>query len=268
MLPTGLEVAARTKLAIEEMTKWAREEFNLPTFSVDFKLTRKSDRSWCKSTGLRGSMIQLGVQSLMTKQVNALVEYKSFNRYLEVGGFKTDDWRLQHDCIIAHEMSHAVQFLLRMDAIRAGQSRVEGLGYIERGHGSFFLAIYKRFRNKFINSRVPRSAYTNPRQFFVEEDRMEELNPNDPLKGVLVQFSTGKRFEVVGKDPTIRGIYCYRAKNLRTGEMTRLKLQDIVACSGNAVKERALQHPEALIMELAIAAVQRPRRVVRRRRYY
>ena len=265
MLPKGLEVVGRTKLAIDEMTKWAREEFNIPSFAVEFKLTRRSDRGWCRMTH-KGPYIHLGVKSLMEKQPLAMVEYKSYNYYLEVGGFKTDDWRLHHDCVIAHEMSHAVQFWLIKQAAREagsyslrGRFHVPGLGYTETGHGAFFLAIYKRFRQRFINSRVPREAYCNPRKAFAEDEvKLEQVTANDPLKGVRVVFSGGKHFEVIGKDPSIRGMYNYRAKNLRTGQLTRLKLTDIMMCSEEA--KARLAGNENLMEESLIAALKQESR--------
>ena len=126
MLPKGQEVVARTKLTMVEMIRWARTEFNIPDFSVEYLLTSNSDRSWCKSN-IGSSRLQIGVQSLMKKEVLAFPEYRSFNNYMDVGGFKTSDWRLYLDALLAHEVSHAVQYELIRKAISEGaqQIRVE-----------------------------------------------------------------------------------------------------------------------------------------------
>jgi hypothetical protein len=258
MLPTGKEITARTKLVIDEITQFVREEFELPAFKVTYKLTGKSDRSWCRFT-ITGPQIQLGVQSLLSKPVRAFVEYKSFNNYLEVGGFKTDDWRLHHDAVIVHEMSHAVQFALIAIQGRGMRARVymPGMGYTETGHGSFFLAIYKRLRARFINDRVPREAYTAPRNNFDDEAVLSACA--HPLQGVEVIINH-KRFIVLGKEMSGRRTkYAYKGKCALTGQVYGLKLVDIAR--SDAARE-IIQRTPSLAAELTAYAA---REVTRRR---
>ncbi len=247
MLPTGKEITARAKLTVVEMTNWAREEFNLPNFSFGYKLAGSSDRSWCKYEG-RTARLQIGVQSLMTREVVGFMEYKSFNNYMEVGGFKTSDWRQWLDAVFAHEVAHAIQFeLINQARTKGAASRgygrntiylIEGLGWSDNGHGTFFLEIYKRIRNRFVNASLTRADYTAPRSNFKLDARIAVITSSCPHAGTRVRFSQGKQFVVLGRDPTIRGLYCYRAKNLATGAMTRLKLKDILSCTVLSVKSQ------------------------------
>lgn len=262
MLPKGSEIVARTKLTIEEITRFVREEFELPNFKVTYSLKGKSDRSWCRQN-INGPYIQLGVQSLLCKPVRAFVEYKSFNNYLEVGGFKTDDWRLWNDAVIVHEMSHAVQFELlkkwsRMSTQDPNSVRrrttgrrfdtsyyIPGLGWTETNHGTFFLAIYKRLRARFVNDRVPREAYTAPRNNF-DTEQVLALSAH-PLQGVEVIINR-KRFTILGKDGTRRSQYAYKGKCALTGQVFGLKLIDIA--STEAAK-RIIESNSMLSAELA-----------------
>lgn len=267
MLPKGQEVAARTKLTMVEMIRWARQEFNLPNFSVGYQLTSKSDRSWCKS-GFTESRLQIGVESLMKKEVIAFPEYRSFNNYMEVGGFKTTDWRLYLDAILAHEVSHAVQYELIRKAIKDGaQVRrrlkdvsyyVEGLGYTEGGHGSFFLAIYKRFRNRFINPSLTRADYTAPRTAFELAETI--TNGDHPLAGVAFKIN-GKTFTVLGKDEATRRQYAYKGKCNSTGTVYGVKLIDIAR---DAVAAEIIANNPALRAELAMLQAKTTRRTARR----
>jgi hypothetical protein len=271
MLPNGLEVVGRTKLAIDMMSQWAAAEFDIPGFKVDWKLKGKSDRSWCRQ--IATPFIQLGVQSMMSKPVIAFMEYKSFNRYLEVGGFKTNDWRLWLDTVIAHEMSHAVQWALirkaaaehNTIATRHSCYRIEGLGYTESGHGNFFLAIYKRFRQRFINDRVPREAYTAPRSCFAVDEVTTKFDPaGKPLEGCVVAINR-RYYTIVGRDASSRRDYCWKAKGA-DGNFVNLKLVDI--CHTADARTIVMDHPQLKHMYQAAQAKREVRAASRGRRRY
>lgn len=260
MLPKGSEVAARTKLTVNEIIAWARKEFELPTFTVSYKLTGKSNRSWCRDNAIKPH-IQIGVQEMMRTPVLAFAEYRSFNNYFEVGGFKTDDWRLWLDGVVAHEMAHAIQFALmrKLGANRFNRVYVPNVGYTESGHGNFFLWIYKQVRNRFVNDRVPRSAYTAPRQQFATEERV--IASNHPLQGTVVIINR-KRFELLGKDDSTRRQYAYKGKCLLTGTVYGLKLVDI---SKTPAANDIIQASPMLRAELAMMQAKAVRRAPRRR---
>lgn len=244
MLPTGKEITARTAILVEEISKWARDEFELPDFSVTYALKAKTDRMWCRG-GIKPYM-QLGVKSLLSREVVAFIEYKSFNNYLEVGGFKTDDWRLFLDACIVHEMSHAIQFELRKKWSKIARDNpgtipcrtqrgdvmylVPGLGWSESNHGSFFLHIYKRARNRFVNDRVPREAYTAPRKCFADPlgDALDKAFgvAGKPLEGCLVRINRGW-YVIQGFNADTRRDYAWSAKCPQTGRIVNLKLVDI-----------------------------------------
>jgi hypothetical protein len=244
MLPKGKEISARAVIIFDEIQRFAREEFNIPNFSVTRKLTARSDRGWC-----RGYHIQIGVQSLMTKPVIAFMEYKSFNNYLEVGGFKTDDWRLWFDAVVVHEMAHAVHnAICEREGIwkRArGINFVEGFGRFDsQPHGPTFLNIYKRLRNRFINDRVPREAYTAPRTMFdVPKTETGELKMDPvgkPLEGMAVRIG-GKYLIILGKEPNSRRPeFCWKAK-ASNGTIYNVKLTDL--CHTPEVRTIVLSNP-------------------------
>lgn len=268
MLPKGLDIVARTKLAIDEMTKWAREEFDLPKFKVDVRFKGSTDRTWARN--VETPLIQLGVQSLMKHPVVGFMEYRSFNNYLRVGGFKTDDWRLWLDAVIAHEMSHCVHYALKkkFGLGRRDYSMVDGWGRFDgQPHGTTFLNIYQRIRDRFVNDRVPREAYTAPRQNFAFPSHGPTLEGqrigSHPLTGVQIRIN-GRLFEVLGKgEESARKQYSYKAKCLRTGTVFGVKLVDIAATP--AANDIIAKNP-ALVRELEIAKMKAVRRV-RRSRY-
>lgn len=267
MFPKGKEVIGRAMILVREIEAFAKEEFGLD-MQTEVVFNGRGERSRGGHKNQK-PWISLKVAKLTTTPVVAWPEYKSFNHFIGIGGFVTDDWTLYLDALVCHEMGHAIQYQLILNAMKdpnavrhtfmargrskAGAGYRTPWGYTEGGHGTFFQNIYRKLRDRFVNDRVPRSAYTCPRNKFaddVDDAVIERVTAgNHPLTGTVIRIN-GSRFEVLGKEEDSRRQYAYKGKCLRTGKVYGLKLYDI---SRTPEAHDIIQKHPALVAELAVA---------------
>jgi hypothetical protein len=231
---------AHVEQTTAEQVEWMKSEFHLPSIPLFIKIADVPTgpvgqaRRLVKSGEFAGFRILIQSYHYLREEIQAFVEYASYNDLPEIGGFETNDWRIAVESIVAHELSHITQFALK-DAgsrhplfIDRGDRSLffEGLGRYESGHGDFFRKIYRRFRRQFINHRVPASAFTNPKKEFVEGDlfetRMKVKTGQHPLVGIKFDFK-GQQFEIAGLNPRNARLYGYMVKN-SNGTLLRCKL--------------------------------------------
>ena len=240
MLPTMDQFKAHVEKTTAEQVEWMKNEFHFDRVPLFIKIADVPTgpvgqaRRLVKSNQFAGFRILIQSYHYLREDIRAFVEYSSYNDSREIGGFETNDWRIAVDGIIAHELSHIAQFMLKDAGSRhplfiekCGKSLFfEGLGQYESGHGAFFRQIYKRFRRHFINHRVPLSAFNNPKKEFVEGDlfetRMKTKTGEHPLVGIKFLFK-GEVLEIAGRNPRNARLYGYMVKK-NDGSLCRCKL--------------------------------------------
>jgi hypothetical protein len=169
MLPTKNEITLRVHDLLKELVDFAQAEYDLNVRDINFNLGfRDCSRlgvAGCEADG-RPSM-KLNVGALLKSTPIAFVEFKSFNRNSQIGGFDTTDWKLWVDTLVVHEFAHVLQYAFnnrpnnrKKDSYRYNRtltkkhSFIEGFGYFEPNHGDFFKRIYLMLRKRWINDRA------------------------------------------------------------------------------------------------------------------
>lgn len=174
-----VEAHAFTKKVIPIMTAFARREFNLPkSFVIKVRIKTSPPRSWTK-----GQVVSIGGYHWDSRNFKAVPymhlklypvfysdifdEYEEYEDDPEIGEIRHCDSKTAILGLIAHEISHAVQFgMVYLPGDDADAECVKrGLPKFERGHGKLFQAIYRRFRREFVNKGrreigIPRKKYT------------------------------------------------------------------------------------------------------------
>lgn len=248
-LPTAKEFKEHAHQTVRVMSDWAREVFTLGQLPIKIRILDRNLNYYGQAGTRRDKQerfthFEMSLSSyhfLRYPQV-AVTEYASFNASKVIGGFESNDWRLGLDALIAHEMAHIIQFAVKMSAFDHkavgqehpmvtswnGATPVFGrMGPYEGHHGMFFQHIYKRVREQFINARVPRSAYTEPKFNFLVPDDFEERLAAMPKSGLegLRFMSNGRLLEVAGRNPnTRRKLYNYQVKEVATGRFLAIKM--------------------------------------------
>lgn len=145
------------------MTEFARERFNLPetwvpVVRLDFNPRRK--RSWGgrRRVGGRGNpmvpFMSLVLGRYVGGELTTFSEYKRFENDPVIGTFQAETWEGALACLIAHEISHSVQYTI------TDEDLVKELGGRKKGHGAFWQNIYAIFRKRFINSgNIPLATF-------------------------------------------------------------------------------------------------------------
>jgi hypothetical protein len=100
--------------------------------------------------------ISLSLYDLHHYRVRAFREYSSFAKDKVIGTVRTNDWKVYLKCLLAHELSHCVQWFLPISESKLTISKdvFEGLPKYEGNHRQFFRAIYSDLRIKYVNPEV------------------------------------------------------------------------------------------------------------------
>ena len=252
MLPTMDQFKAQVDKTVAEQVEWLKAEFCFGNMPLTVKIAdvptgpHGQARVCRKGKAFAGFQVKFQSYHYLRDELVAYTEYPTYNAWPEIGGFQTTDWILAVDTLIAHELAHVVQFALR----EAGSKHplyvarpeyptrlfFDGLGQQESGHGYFFRQIYKRFRQRFINHRVPASAYTDPRKDFIEgnafEERLAAKTGEHPLTGIKFNLK-GKTYEIAGRNPSNAKLFGYMVKT-PTGSFAKIKLSLICIYSPEA----------------------------------
>ena len=251
MLPTMAQFTAQVNAAVAEQVDWAKQEFGFSNLPLAIKIVDVETgalgmaRVVKRKGAFAGFEVKFQAYHFLRDQHIAVTEYATYNAWPEIGGFETDDWRLGVDALVAHELAHVIQFAYKYAGAAHphangpngnGKMTFGFLGAYEKGHSQFFRQIYKRFRQRWINSHISDSAYTNPEAPFVFQDtmakRIEEKTSDHPLKGIKFQFKN-KTYEVAGRNPRNAKLFGYMVKT-PTGSFAKIKLSLIVQQSPEA----------------------------------
>ena len=225
-LPTRQEVEDHARHTIRAMTSWACEEFGFHRFHpVDLNITFQSNwnRSWAgrgRRDGRQHGVLRLHLYQFTRCASLGHYEYADFADDLDIGGFTSDDWKLNLDGLIAHEFSHVIQYVLPYWHNKWGNPGKSGrygvMGLWEGGHGLFFQTIYRKVRREFVNSRLDLHNLANPCSDFDVE--------------ILPSDLAGKRvgnLVIIGRRPRAR-IYRYWARDLEDGDLVRVSAGELM----------------------------------------
>lgn len=147
--------------AARVMAEFARKRFNLgedwvPYVRPDFNPRRR--RSWGGVRCVGGVRSPVGAVPFMSLALarylgngaaTDLQEYKSFAADPVIGTFEGRCWEAAVNCLVAHELAHAIQYTLRNPEV------VQELGGFNKGHKSFWKNIYAILRQEYVNDRGP-----------------------------------------------------------------------------------------------------------------
>lgn len=181
-IPSKAMLESHIRKSFMEMKQYAHEEFDIAgsAYPINLEISYKAypnSHGICRQRGqskqkARGIYVKINAFNLVNYPVKGIVEYPIYEMNPSIGSFQTEDWRIWVDCILAHEMAHAVQFSMgsmRDHPLRDNTSvllRFNGFGTWENGHGSFFRKIYKNFRTKFVNHRIADMRFPHDRKSF------------------------------------------------------------------------------------------------------
>ncbi len=146
------------------MTEFARKRFNLgedwvPVVRPDFNPKRK--RSWGgrRNVGGMGKRMVPFMSLVLSRYTGenahtTFSEYKRFEKDPVIGTYEGTSWEMALAALIAHEISHAVQYTVKDEDI------IKELGGYGRGHGEFWRNIYAIFRKRFVNhGNIPVASF-------------------------------------------------------------------------------------------------------------
>lgn len=278
MLPTAQQFKAAALDEMFAMQVWAKEHFDLDNLPIKLTVSDAKRNYYGQASVKRDKQerfeafrIQISSHQALRYPVKAVSEYASFNKSKVIGGFETNDWRVWLRCLVAHEMSHVVQYALRFAAFEAkafgrehsrvtnwdGSTPVFGkMGPYESHHGNFFQHIYADFRRHWINPHIALSARTAPCSDFLIPDDFEErmlAMPKSGLEGIRFE-SNGRIIEVAGRNPKRNQLFNYVIRDA-DGALRRCKMMLIAERSGEALarikstpalREEFLAHSAAL----------------------
>lgn len=126
---------------------WAIEhiysDFTLQV-KLDWSLKRRCSRGGMYADGPGINMAMAHAYKDYSDEIYRFREYASFDADKSIGGFYAKDPYLKLECIILHEIAHALQFLsYRKNGVRC------------KPHGPVFKNFYKRLRTEFLNHKLP-----------------------------------------------------------------------------------------------------------------
>lgn len=143
----------------EKMVAYVRVKYDCPKFSpvvgVTFAANRKTSRGGVRHG--RAFFNIVAKRFLAAAQGTGMMdepEYKSFNRDPVIGGLYNVTWQKALASLVAHELSHSVQY---DQGTKVGAKRVLGIEELDdrneilRGHDWFWKRIYADLRTQFVN---------------------------------------------------------------------------------------------------------------------
>jgi hypothetical protein len=151
---------------IAEMSSYCRKKYDL---GYDWNIKTRLDYSESRKYNHGGIIyrnediipyISLTLFILERYQPRCYREYSRFANCKEIGSVSTKNWQEYLRLLIAHEISHSVQFSIEHSGSklikwykRQTSPKIQGLPKIEYAHGDFFQAIYRDLRKTFVNHR-------------------------------------------------------------------------------------------------------------------
>lgn len=254
-IPTPDEVASHARYSFDQMMSFARVEYIFPNMAAKLRIvdSRTANHHARRVTDKYGDLkhyeVKLNAYYVTRYPLLGVSEYQSLLRNKAIGSFATDDWRLWLDTVLAHEVAHIVEMYFKYhgldhpDRIDYGNFRTHGR-LDDKHHGKFFMGVYYKMRQEFINHRKGTGVLNGSAEFKIDdiEARIAAM-PDTPLKGIKFKIR-GETYEVVGLNPnTSRRLSKYQLKCLRDGQYYATKLMTIV-CNSPAALALVKHHPE------------------------
>jgi hypothetical protein len=241
MLPTQQQIQTQAHSTLSEMLVWARTEFKLPKLSTDLQFadTKTAPFGQASETRKRTFRIKVSTYDLTRHELIGFKEYASFNHHPVIGGFQTNDWKLFVDVVVAHELAHIVQFHINRFGFQhpdadhnARHLTIKGLGEVETNHGSFFRAVYRKFREKFINHRIEPGKFGAVRKNFIVPDDFEDrmkAKGDISIKGLKVHIGN-RLYTIAGRNPNNTRLFGFQVQDA-AGKFYRVKLSQLANAS-------------------------------------
>lgn len=247
-LPTQAEIQTYARSVLAEQLIFAREAFKLPKMNPDLTFVDTKTAPWgqASETRKRTFRIKVSTYNLTRHELQGFKEYASYCHNSIIGSFATTDWKLFVSAVIAHELSHIVQFeiarvgFIHPDSdVNAKKLTIKGLGEYESGHGAFFRAIYCKMRKEFINHRIEpnswfRKSFIIPDDF---EDRMKAMG-GTILDGQKVVIGN-RPYTIVGRNPNRTRLFGFQVQGT-DGRFYKVKLSQLVRSGNDKVRDLVL----------------------------
>jgi hypothetical protein len=143
-----------------KMVDYVRVKYECPKFSPVVKVTFAVNRRISRGGIRRGQAFFdiVAKRFLAAAQGTGMMdepEYKSFNRDPIIGGLYNVSWKKALASLVAHELSHSIQY---DHGTKVGAKRVLGIEKLDDrneillGHDWFWKRIYADLRTKFVNN--------------------------------------------------------------------------------------------------------------------
>lgn len=114
---------------------------------LDWSDKRRSSRGGMYADGPGINLAMYHAYKDYKGEIYRFMEYPSFDKDPHIGGFYAKDPYLKLECVVLHEIAHALQFLsYRKNSVRC------------KPHGPVFKNFYKRLRTEFLNHKLPNQA--------------------------------------------------------------------------------------------------------------
>ena len=120
--------------------------------------------------------INLALNDIQHYKIKGFREYHHYHDDKVIGNIRTTDWKIYLKCLIAHEISHCVQWYFPHSSsyLKINDYTYKNMPAYEVNHKQFFQTIYSDLRIKYVN---------------------HHLSPNDI--GVVVNSNYGSKIEPI-----------------------------------------------------------------------
>lgn len=140
-----------------EMVEYAKVRYNIPKFKVKLSLSFHSRHTTSYGGHVDNEpVVHIAAYPLLwmvgRKVGRKLLEYDEFKDDPEIGEFRADSWKQWMAAILAHEISHAIQYYAICHPGKCKEMLEPWLHTDAEEHGPFWQSIYRGFRVRFVNN--------------------------------------------------------------------------------------------------------------------
>jgi hypothetical protein len=162
MNPSKTEINNHIIKITKEIGDYCQEKYDLGDgwkIHITFNYSSHRKNQYGGTTSSKDEVhpfISLSLYDIHHYKVRGFREYSSFAKNKVIGAVRTDDWKIYLKCLIAHELSHCVQWYLPLSDsnLKINDKLFKGLPKYEGNHRQFFQAIYSDLRIKHVNPEI------------------------------------------------------------------------------------------------------------------
>lgn len=199
------EIEAFCNAVIPAMVDHVKSRYGMSKFTLksrlDFSERRTTNMGGVNSKGV--PYISLTLNRYLTESRSFIIEYSHIRKDPEIGSLEKSDWKQIVACLIAHELSHAVQFS-RFNQITMTAAALNGDLHKWPGtdldpHGSCWQEIYRDLRVNWVNNKgymklnvkVAPPKPTVPKRKQKRTFTVKEINKNGGRHSLYFRASDG-----------------------------------------------------------------------------